>query len=310
MNTMRSILNDYLTTRRALGFKLRSEGTGLMAFVSYMQTHGLDHITTETALKWALLPASVQSAQHARRLGFIRGFARYCSAIDPRTQIAPVDLIPCVRLRPQPHFFSDDDIERLLQAALELPPDDGLRRWTFHCLFGLLCVAGLRIGEARALTFGDVDLHEAILTIRSTKFGKSRLVPLHPSALEVLADYMRRRQSLAATLTTDHVFVNDQGTPLSHDRALDTFQRLLKKIGVVEQRDRRRPHLHDLRHRFALQTLLQWYRDGQDVERRLPVLSAYLGHTEVRDTYWYLSARPELMSLAQERLERHWGTRS
>ena len=221
-----------------------------------------------------------------------------------------MDLIPCVRLRPQPHFFSDDDIERLLQAALELPPDDGLRRWTFHCLFGLLCVAGLRIGEARALTFGDVDLHEAILTIRSTKFGKSRLVPLHPSALEVLADYMRRRQSLAATLTTDHVFVNDQGTPLSHDRALDTFQRLLKKIGVVEQRDRRRPHLHDLRHRFALQTLLQWYRDGQDVERRLPVLSAYLGHTEVRDTYWYLSARPELMSLAQERLERHWGTRS
>ena len=299
MNTMRSMLNDYLTTRRALGFKLRSEGTGLMAFVSYMQTHGLDHITTEMALKWALLPASVQSAQHARRLGFIRGFARYCSAIDPRTQIAPVDLIPCVRLRPQPHFFSDDDIERLLQAALELPPDDGLCRWTFHCLFGLLCVAGLRIGEARTLTFGDVDLHEAILTIRSTKFGKSRLVPLHPSALEVLADYMRRRQSLAATLTTDHVFVNDQGTPLSHDRALDTFQRLLKKIGVVEQRDRRRPHLHDLRHRFALQTLLQWYRDGQDVERRLPVLSAYLGHTEVRDTYWYLSARPELMRLAQ-----------
>lgn len=310
MNTLRSMLNDYLTTRRALGFKLASEGTGLVTFVSYLETQGFDHITTEMALKWALLPASVQSVQHARRLGFIRGFARHCIAIDPRTQIPSADLIPCVRLRPLPHFFSDSDIERLLQASLELHPADGLRRWTFHCLFGLLSVSGLRIGEAHALTFGDVNLQEAMLTIRSTKFGKSRLVPLHPSTVEVLTDYMRRRQEFRGASLTDHVFVNDRGTSLSHNQSLHTFQRLLKKIGVTEQRDRRRPHLHDLRHRFALQSILQWYRDGQDVERRLPVLSAYLGHTEVRDTYWYLSARPELMSLAQERLERHWGARS
>lgn len=122
MNTLRSMLNDYLAIRRALGFKLHSEGTGLGTFVSYMETHGFGHITTDMALKWAVLPAFVQSVQHARRLGFIRGFARYCSAIDPRTQIPPVDLIPCVRLRPRPHFFSDEDIERLLQAAIELPP--------------------------------------------------------------------------------------------------------------------------------------------------------------------------------------------
>ena len=310
MNTLRSMLIDYLAMRRALGYKLQSEGTGLATFISYLESVGADHITTEVALKWALLPAAVQPVQHARRLGFIRAFARYCSAIDPRTQIPSVGLIHCVRLRPLPHFFSDDDIERLLQAALELPPDDGMRRWTFHCLFGLLSVSGLRIGEARALTFADVDLQEAILTIRSTKFGKSRLVPLHPSAVEVLADYMRRRQALGVVLASDHVFVNDRGAPLSRDQSMDTFQRLLKKIGVTEQRAGRRPHLHDLRHRFALQSLLQWYRDGQDVERRLPVLSAYLGHTDVRDTYWYLSARPELMNLAQERLERHWEARS
>ena len=310
MNTLRSMLIDYLAMRRALGYKLQSEGTGLATFISYLETVGVDHITTEVALKWALLPAVVQPVQHARRLGFIRAFARYCSAIDPRTQIPSVGLIHCVRLRPLPHFFSDDDIARLLQAALVLPPDDGMRRWTFHCLFGLLSVSGLRIGEACALTFADVDLQEAILTIRSTKFGKSRLVPLHPSAVEVLADYMRRRQALGAALASDYVFINDRGAPLSRDQSLDTFQRLLKKIGVSEQRPGRRPHLHDLRHRFALQSLLQWYRDGQDVERRLPVLSAYLGHTEVRDTYWYLSARPELMNLAQERLERHWEARS
>ena len=310
MNTLRSMLIDYLAMRRALGYKLQSEGTGLATFISYLESVGADHITTEVALNWALLPAVVQPVQQARRLGFIRAFARYCSAIDPRTQIPSVGLIHCVRLRPLPHFFSDDDIERLLQAALELPPDGGMRRWTFHCLFGLLSVSGLRIGEARALTFADVDLQEAILTIRSTKFGKSRLVPLHPSAVEVLADYMRRRQALGAALACDHVFINNRGAPLSRDQSLDTFQRLLKKIGVTEQRAGRRPHLHDLRHRFALQSLLQWYRDGQDVERRLPVLSAYLGHTEVRDTYWYLSARPELMNLAQERLERHWEARS
>lgn len=310
MNTLRSLLNDYLTMRRGLGFKLITEGCGLTTFVSYMESTGFDHITNEIAMKWALLPSAVQDIQWARRLGFIRGFARYCSAIDPRTQIPPTDLIPCKRVRPQPHFFTDEHIDQLLRAALTLPPADGLRRWTFHCLFGLLSVSGLRIGEAHALTFEDVDLQGAILTIRSTKFGKSRLVPLHSSTVEVLADYIQRRQSFCALRSTDHVFVNDQGKPLTHDQSLDTFQRLLKKIGVTNQRDRRRPHLHDLRHHFALQTLLQWYRDGCDVERRLPVLSAFLGHTEIRDTYWYLSARPELMTLARERLERHWEERS
>lgn len=309
MNTLRSLLDEYLTTRRALGFKLRTQGAGLNTFVSYMEAAGLDHITNEIALKWAQLPISVQSIQWARRLGFIRGFARHCSAIEGRTQIPPTDLIPCTRARPQPHFFSDGDIEQLLNAALALSPEDGLRRWTFHCLFGLLSVSGLRIGEAHALTLDDVDLQGAILTVRSTKFGKSRLVPMHASTVDVLADYLQRRQAFRAARPTDHVFVNDRGAPLSHDQSLDTFQRLLKQIGATNQRDRRRPHLHDLRHRFALQTLLQWYSDGQDVERRLPVLSAYLGHTEIRDTYWYLSARPELMTLARERLERHWEDR-
>ncbi len=306
MNTLRTLLEDYLVMRRALGFKLRTEGTGLTTFVSYVEAAGIDHITNEVALSWARLPESVQSVQWAKRLGFVRGFARYCSAIDARTQVPPPDLIPATRVRRPPHFFSDSDIEQLLHSALALPPVDGLRRWTFHCLFGLLSVSGLRIGEAIALTFEDVDLQEAILTIRSTKFGKSRLVPMHGSTVAVLADYMRRRQARHPARPADHVFVNERGTPLSHDQSIDTFQRLLEKIGVAPQRIGRRPHLHDLRHRFAMKTIVQWYRDGQDAERRLPVLSAYLGHTEPRDTYWYLSACPELMGLARERLERHW----
>ncbi len=310
MITLRSLLEDYLTTRRALGFKLHSEGTGLKTFASFMEQRHADYITTELALAWAQQPTSVQEMQRARRLGFVRSFARYCSAVDARTQIPPPNLIPCKRVRPQPYFFTDGEIERLLQAAFDLPPEDGLRRWTFHCLFGLLSVSGLRFCEARGLTLDDVDLDEAILTIRSSKFGKSRLVPLHASTVDVLTNYLQRRHRFLPARSTTYVFVNDRGTPLSHDQALDTFQRLLKKIGFAAQAEGRRPHLHDLRHRFALKTLLQWYHDGKEVERRLPVLSAYLGHTEVRNTYWYLSARPELMTVALERLERHWEQKS
>ena len=310
MITLRALLEDYLTTRRGLGFKLHTEGTGLKTFVSFMEQRQAEYITTELAVTWAQQPMSVQVTQWARRLSFVRGFARYCSAIDARMQIPPPDLIPCRYVRPQPYFFADGDIERLLTAALNLPPNDGLQRWTFHCLFGLLSVSGLRIGEARGLTLDDVDLDEALLTIRSSKFGKSRLVPLHASTVQVLADYLQRRKRFLPASSVNHVFVNDRGMLLSHDQALDTFQRLLKTIGFATQAQERRPHLHDLRHRFAIETLLQWYRDGQQVERRLPVLSAYLGHTEVRDTYWYLSARPELLKLAQERLERRWEQQS
>lgn len=306
MITLREMLQDYLTTRRALGFKLHSQGTGLTTFVSFMEQRRAECITTALALTWAQQPTAVQATQWARRLGFVRGFARYCSAIDARTQIPPPDLIPYCHIRPQPYFFTDLDIQRLLQAALDLPPKEGLQRWTFHCLFGLLSVSGLRTCEARGLTMDAVDLDEGILTIRSSKFGKSRLVPLHASTVGVLADYLERRQQFLAGRSISHVFVNDRGEQLSHDQALKTFQRLAAIIGLPVQRERRRPHLHDLRHRFALETLLQWYRDGQEVERRLPVLSAYLGHTEVRDTYWYLSARPELLKLAQQRLESHW----
>ncbi|RWD66343.1 MAG: integrase [Mesorhizobium sp.] len=306
---MRTLLEEYLATRRALGFKLQTEGTGLATFVSYLESAGIDHITNEIALRWARLPVSVQPVQWAWRLGIIRGFARYCSAFDPRTQVPPTDLIPSTRVRRSPHFFSDGDIEQLLCAALALPPIDGLRRWTFHCLFGLLSVSGLRIGEAIRLSFEDVNLQEAILTIRSTKFGKSRLVPMHSSTADVLAAYMQRRQAFRAARSTDHVFVNERGAPLTYDQSIDTFQRLLNKIGVTNQRDNRRPHLHDLRHRFATKTLVQWYRDGRDVHRQLPVLSAYLGHTETSNTYWYLSACPELMGLSCELLERYWERR-
>jgi integrase/recombinase XerD len=310
MSVLRKALSDYLAMRRALGFKLCSDGTGLSSFVSFMEEAQADYITISQALAWAQIPASVQPAQWAKRLTFVRGFARYCSAIDNRTEVPPTGLLPFDHQRPVPYLFTNEDIRRLLQACLSLRAKDGLRSHTLHCLFGLLSVTGLRISEALGLLLEDVDLGESVLTIRSSKFGKSRLVPLHDSTVTVLEDYRERREQFLAGKQVAHWFVNPRGERLGYDAVLGVFHRLTNRIGLRGQNGGRKPRLHDLRHSFAMATLVQWYRDGHDVEQRLPVLSAYLGHVEVRDTYWYLSASPELLAAAKERLERRWGKAS
>jgi integrase len=234
----------------------------------------------------------------------VRGFARYCRAIDPRTEIPPAGLLPVTRQRPSPYFFTDDDIDRLLQGALARPAKEAFANHTLYCLFGLLSVSGLRIGEALRLTLDDVDLDDGILTVRATKFGKSRLVPLHETTVQVLVDYRERRAQFLAARHVPHWFVNASGGRLGYDSVRRAFRCLT--AGLRSQPGRSRPRLHDLRHRFAMITLLNWYREGNDVQRRLPALSAFLGHVEVSDTYWYLSACPELLEAAKERLERHW----
>jgi integrase len=246
----------------------------------------------------------------ARRLSFVRGFARHRSATDPRTQIPPEGLLPYRPKRAQPYLYSTEEIRALLRAALTLPARGGLRPWTYHCLFGLLSVSGLRIGEARNLELQDVDLQAAVLTIRGTKFGKSRLVPLHASTRHVLADYFARRaRCWAKRPVSSHVFVSNWGNRLDVGEIHRTFYALSRQIGLRGPLDRHGPRIHDLRHRFAGKTLWRWYRTGEDPERRLPILSAYLGHVHVRDTYWYLSAWPELMREAMRRLERRWEDR-
>jgi len=304
MSPLRAMLQDYLAMRRALGFKLHTDGTGLLAFVEFMESAPADYISTDLALAWAKQPTSVRPARWAQRLSYVRGFARYCRAIDPRTEIPPAGLLPVTRQRPSPYFFTDDDIDRLLQDALARPAHEAFANHTLYCLFGLLSVSGLRIGEALRLTLDDVDLDEGILTIRATKFGKSRLVPLHETTVQVLVDYRERRAQFLAGRHVPHWFVNASGGRLGYDSARRAFRCLT--AGLRGQPGRARPRLHDLRHRFAMMTLLQWYREGHEVQRRLPALSAFLGHVEVSDTYWYLSACPELLEVAKECLERHW----
>jgi len=307
MTTLGEAVQQYLTLRSRLGFKLDKAGKQLPAFVRFMKQNSASHITTKLALAWAQLPSTVQPAEWAQRLSIVRTFARYRSATDPRTQIPPQGLLPHRPKRARPYLYSAQEIRSLLRAALSLPPRGGLRPWTYHCLFGLLSVTGLRLGEARNLELGDMDLRNGVLTIRNAKFGKSRLIPIHASTRRVLAGYLLRRdRHWAARPVSSFVFVSNRGSQLDGGDIHRTFYALSRQIGLRGRCDSHGPRIHDLRHRFALMTLLRWYRFGEDAERRLPFLSAYLGHVHVSDTFWYLSAWPELMRQAMSRLERCW----
>lgn len=311
MNTLRQAVQEYLSLRRGLGFKLREAGKQLLDFVTFMEQHRASYVTQALALAWAQQPTNVQPAHWAQRLSVVRGFARHRSATDSRTQIPAPGLLPFRPKRARPYLYSDDEIRSLLRAALDMPcryERGELRPWTYHCLFGLLSVSGLRLGEARNLKLQDVDLEAALLTVRGAKFGKSRLVPLHASTCNVLADYIaRRNRHWRARPVSSYLFVSSRGNRLDSADIHRTFYALSRQIGLRGLADSHGPRLHDMRHRFATNTLVRWYRSNQDPERRLPILSAYLGHVHVADTQWYLSGSPELMREAMRRLEHRWG---
>ena len=251
MNTLRKAVREYIDMRRNLGFKLHEAGRGLIDFVRFLERHHASYITQALALAWAQEPANVQPTYWARRLGFVRGFARYRSATDPRTQIPPAGLLPFQPKRARPYLYSDEEIRSLLRAALQMPyryERGKLRPWIFHCLFGLLSVSGLRISEARNLKLQDVDLKAAVLTIRGAKFGKSRLVPLHPSTCAVLANYIARRQRhWAGRAVSPYLFVSSRGNRLDGGGIHRTFYALSRQIGLRSASDRRGPRLHDMR---------------------------------------------------------------
>jgi integrase/recombinase XerD len=310
MNTLRQAAQEYLTMRRSLGYKLQEAGKRLLDFITFMEQRRASYITQSLALAWAKQPSDVQPGEWARRLSCVRSFARHRSATDPRTQIPPAALLPYRPKRAQPYMYSDEEIKELLRAALKLPAKSGLRPWTYHCLFGLLSVTGLRVGEAQNLELQDVDLRAGVLTIRGAKFGKSRLVPLHASTRRVLADYIARREQVWANRpVSSYLFVSNWGNRLDGGDIRRTFYALSRQIGLRGPSDSRGPRLHDMRHGFASKTLLRWYRAGENAEQRLPILSAYLGHVHWSDTFWYLSALPELMHEAMSRLERRWEDR-
>jgi integrase len=285
----------------------------LLDFITFMERRRASYITQALALAWAQQPSNVQPARWAQRLSFVRGFALYRSATDPRTQIPAPGLLPFQPKRARPYLYSDAEVRDLLRAALNMPyrfERGKLRPWVYYCLLGLLSVSGLRLGEACNLELPDVDLKAAVLTIRGSKFGKTRLVPLHRSTCKVLTDYIRRRQRhWRQRSVSSYLFVSSWGNRLDSGDIHRTFYALSRQIGLRGPSDKNGPRLYDFRHRFATRTLVHWYRSNQDPERKLPLLSAFLGHVHVADTQWYLSGSPELMREAMRRLEHRWEDR-
>lgn len=306
MKSLQIAVEDYIALRRSLGFKLDDMAADLTKFASFLEQKAAPYITTALALEWAMQSTDHLPSHWARRLGFVRVFARHWSATDPRTEIPPAGLLPFRPQRARPYLYTEQEIQRLLAAAKSLSPASGLRPWTYHCLFGLLAVSGLRISEAIKLERQDVDFYQGVLTIRQTKFNKNRLIPLHTSTRDVLSEYAEHRDRLVPNPSSSCFLLNDCGRCLERSAVRRTFYDLSRQIGLRGPADHTGPRIHDFRHRFALNTLIQWYRAGEDIERRLPVLSTFLGHAHVADTYWYLSIHPGLMGLATERLEQRW----
>lgn len=305
MSTLRDSLEKYLALRRALGTRLAEPGMALSAFVSVLEAEGLDHITTESAVRWARQPTWAQPATWARKLTSVRGFAAWLSAGDSRTEVPPYGILVERHRRKPPHIYSTQEIRRLMWHARRLPSRTGLRARTYATLIGLLASTGLRSGEALALDIGDVDLRGGILAIRDTKFGKSRLVPVSPTTGRALARYSRFRDTAAPQRESQAFFVAEHGMRLTGCAARRTFARLCAEVGLrpsIRRRSGRGPRLHDMRHTFTTTKLIEWYRAGLDVDREIPKLTTYLGHSEIGNTYWYIEAVPELLQLATERL--------
>lgn len=306
MSTLRKSLREYLAMRRNLGYKLERQGRWLEDFVSFMDERHARHISCTLSLSWAQQAKNAQPMYRALRLSAVRGFARYLSAFDPRTELPPADLLPYRYQRRSPYLYTGEELQRLLRAALKLFPPSSIRPRTYFTLFGLLSVTGLRIGEAINLELQDVDLKDGLLSIRGSKWGKDRLVPIHPSTCNALADYRRHRDRYFGGCRERAFFVTTKGRRLSKRGVHNSFRRLTRRIGLGAASGRRAPRLHDFRHRFAVMTLVDFYRTGKDPVRDLPFLSTFLGHRKPSDTYWYLEQHPELMKHAMQRLERRW----
>ena len=306
MSDLHILLFEYLATRRALGAKLELSGRLLKRFTTFAAQHQTTVITTGLALRWATEPSHADPAQWANRLGMVRRFARYANAVDPRHEVPPQGLLPHRYLRCRPYIYSDREIADLIAAARKLTGTTGLRPTTYATLLALFTVTGMRTSEILHLDRNDVDLSHGVLTVREGKFGKSRHIPLHESTKLALKRYAEQRDRLGPNPRDLGFFLAEGGTRITEWALRWTFAQLSQQtvLRKPSKSHGKGPRLHDMRHRFAINTLIRWYRDGVDVERHIPRLATWLGHAHVSDTYWYLSTTPELMRLAARRLDR------
>lgn len=301
MSALRVAAADYVALRRGLGFVLKGALPQLFDFVDYLEERGAGHLTTELALAWATRPQGVQPMWWHQRLALVRGFASHLRNIDPDTEVPSLDLLPATAVRVTPYLYSDADIAALMAAARGLSP--ALRAGTYAALIGLLTVSGLRIGEAIRLDRADLDQDGQRLLVLHSKRDSSREVPLHETTIQALSRYAELRDRHFPRPRSQSLFVSIRGTRLCQSAVNPTFRQLVARVGLEARGPRCSPRIHDLRHRFAVDTLIGWYRQGADVDARLALLSQVLGHVDPASTYWYLQAVPELMALVAQRMQ-------
>lgn len=300
MSSLSESLADYLRIRRQLGFELERAGRELAGFVAFLEQAGAERITSELALRWACQP-DASPRYHSLRLGMVRGFAQYVATLDPQSEIPPADLLPSSLRRITPYLYSEREITELMAAAGALTP--ALKGATYRTIIGLLAVTGIRIGEALGLDCEDVRLDDAMLRLRVAKQHKQRDVPLHETTTSALREYASARDRACPRPVTSAFFFSTSGARICGSVFDQTFRALLRQVEPQAGAEQAHRRAHDLRHTFAVQTLLRWHQTGVDIERTMPLLSTYLGHIDPKSTYWYLHATPELMRPVARKLE-------
>ncbi len=302
MKTLGKSLEQYLGLRRSLGFKLLAADSLLHSFVAFMEARDADFITATLSVEWATQPTTCGPLRWDVRLGYVRHFAEFLSAFEPRTEIPSRDLLPYPAVhRNPPYLFSPIEIARLLKAAQGIRSRRGLNGATYATLFGLLAVTGMRVGEATTLDLEDLDFERLLLHVRHTKLGKSRWVPIHPTTRKALLAYRRKRDHLFPQ-ARPHYFISERGRRLAVAHANEVLRQLCEQVEIDPRG--RRISIHAFRHSFVVRTITNWYEQNEDAERRLPELSTFLGHNDPGSTYWYLSATPELLALVTAKMDR------
>ena len=302
MNDLRKTMKQYLNEKYALGFKTYKPALYISQFISFLEDQKAAFITKKLALQWATLPSNCSLSYWAARLSVVRQFAKYYSATDPRTEVPPQGLLPHKHQRAVPYIYTEKQVLKLINAAKKLHSETSLRALTYATFFGLLAVTGMRISEIVGLDREDVDLEKGVLLVRKAKLDRNRLIPLHSSTVKVLRRYVRHRDQVHPKAKTTSFFVSESGTRLTVWIVRWTFNRLSCQIGLRRPSDRFGPRIHDFRHTFAVRMMQDWYRRGKNIEKLLPQLAMFLGHRHLHDTYWYLTATPELLQLAAKRV--------
>lgn len=305
MKSLMTSLNEYIKVRRSFGYQLKVSERNLKEFITYLRKKDCEYITVQVALEWATLPKDVKRSYWSRRLSIIRLFAQYRIAEDPRTEVPSSYLLSQQPNRIIPYIYSDKEISQLIEACQSLL-SLGLRHHTYFTFFGLMAVTGCRISELISLNRDDLDVKNNWIIIRNSKCNKSRLLPLHQTTMRQLKKYSKIRDHFPVH-DVNAFFLSDRGTRITIWSARDAFIRISKQIGLRGLSDSHGPRIHDIRHSFAVKTLLNWYHKGININKKIMLLSTYLGHKKPTDTYWYITGTPELLSQATNLLEKNIG---